>query len=98
MNGLAVPHQVAARSCSKVRCAAMSLTTSISACHAGDPYAGGGAGRYWPPSARSHVFQDPASGLTGVSTNPGGVGSQKPGPVGLVAGSHLAAEPSLLAR
>src|SRR5918995_7152028 len=71
--GLLVPHQIAARSCSKLRLAANSWTILSSASHAGDPYAGGGAGRNWAPLVITQVVQEPASGLSGVSTNPGGV-------------------------
>jgi hypothetical protein len=36
--------------------------------------------------------------LSGVSTNAGGVGFQRPGPSGIVEGSHFSAEPSFFAR
>ena len=66
--------------CSKLRLAAISWTICSSACQAGEPY----SGRRRPElvaAVITHGFQVPASGLSG-STNPGGVGSQKPGPVG----------------
>src|SRR5215217_4328019 len=96
--GLEDPHQMAVLVCSKLRLAAISWTVSSSACQAGDPYSGGGIGRTWSPLVKTHVVRAPARGAAGVSTNAGGVGCQKPGPAGMVAGSHLASAPSLLAR
>ena len=75
-NGPLLAQYSTIRTCSSVRFDVASCTASSSACHRGDPYSGGGAGRTVSPLGSTQVCHVPASGSTGFSTNLGGVGTQ----------------------
>src|SRR5918998_1336131 len=65
--------------CSAVRSTESFLSSAMSATNAGDPRAGGGAGRKAAPDGMTQVRHEPAFGSNGVRTNREGVGRQSAG-------------------